>query len=202
MPLDKQPEFPVIEGVLFAHVPEWPGYAVSDDGLVWTCLHGRVAGKKLFNAAWTQLSSRPNKQGYQTVSLWNGCKKRWFPRVHQLVLLSFVGPCPTGMEVCHFPDHTKTNNRLSNLCYGTKKENGQQGIEQGVYPRGGKKIGAVISDATALEIITRRRGGERPAAIAKALGIKFHHVDNVLGGRAWRHLNGGNKVVPDEGVEP
>jgi hypothetical protein len=42
--------------------------------------------------------------------------------VHQLVLLGHIGPCPDGMECRHY-DGKCTNNRLTNLRWGTRKEN-------------------------------------------------------------------------------
>ena len=35
--------------------------------------------------------------------------------IPRLVLLAFVGPCPEGMECCHFPDRDVRNNKLNNL---------------------------------------------------------------------------------------
>ena len=45
--------------------------------------------------------------------------------VHELVLLAFVGPRPAMDERCEIRhlDGDKTNNHLSNLKYGTVKEN-------------------------------------------------------------------------------
>ena len=42
--------------------------------------------------------------------------------VHQLIALTFLGPCPEGMEVLH-NNGDPTDNRSSNLRYGTKTEN-------------------------------------------------------------------------------
>ena len=42
--------------------------------------------------------------------------------VHQLVLETFIGPCPEGFEVLHL-NHKPNDNRLCNLCYGTRSEN-------------------------------------------------------------------------------
>lgn len=43
--------------------------------------------------------------------------------VHRLVLEAFVGPCPPGMETRHVNDNNRTNNDLTNLAWGTKREN-------------------------------------------------------------------------------
>jgi len=43
-------------------------------------------------------------------------------KVHQLILRTFVGPRPDGMDVRHL-NGDKRDNRLENLTYGTRSEN-------------------------------------------------------------------------------
>lgn len=43
--------------------------------------------------------------------------------IYHLVLEAFVGPCPEGMEACHFPDRNRTNNHLLNLRWDTHINN-------------------------------------------------------------------------------
>lgn len=50
--------------------------------------------------------------------------------VHQLVLEAFVGPCPEGMQVCHWNDDG-LDNRLVNLRYGTASANRVDRIRNG-----------------------------------------------------------------------
>jgi hypothetical protein len=45
-------------------------------------------------------------------------------RVHRLVLETFVGACPPGMEACHWDDNA-SNNRLENLRWDTSLANKQ-----------------------------------------------------------------------------
>ena len=52
--------------------------------------------------------------------------------VHRLVLEAFVGPCPKGMECCH-EDGVRTNNRLSNLRWDTRKANHADAIRHGTH---------------------------------------------------------------------
>jgi hypothetical protein len=51
--------------------------------------------------------------------------------IHSLVLETFVGPCPDGLERLHRDDDPQ-NNRLSNLYYGTHAEN----MTMAAMPRG------------------------------------------------------------------
>lgn len=53
--------------------------------------------------------------GFVYVDLWkDGVKES--RRIHELVALTFNGPCPQGFEVYHL-DGDRTNNRLDNLGY-------------------------------------------------------------------------------------
>lgn len=58
-------------------------------------------------------------------------------RVHRLVLEAFVGPCPEGMEACHYDD-ASTNNRLSNLRWDTRGDNERDKVRNGNHRNGNK----------------------------------------------------------------
>lgn len=70
--------------------------------------------------------------GHIRVSPGRGGKKKTL-KVHRLVLLAFVGPCPDGMEALH-RDGNPANNLVENLHWGTKSENAQDQILHGVHP--------------------------------------------------------------------
>ena len=53
--------------------------------------------------------------------------------VHVLVLESFIGPCPAGMEACHWDDDP-SNNRLANLRWDTRSANTHDRVRNGVHP--------------------------------------------------------------------
>ncbi len=63
--------------------------------------------------------SKYDKYGHLGVSLWKNKEPKFF-RVHQLVMETFIGPCPIGMEICH-NDGNPANNNLDNLRYDTPK---------------------------------------------------------------------------------
>jgi hypothetical protein len=58
---------------------------------------------------------------YQTVAMYAENKPKRCT-VHRLVAAAFLGPCPSGHEVCHGPNG-KQDNRLTNLSYGTRSQN-------------------------------------------------------------------------------
>ncbi len=60
------------------------------------------------------------KYGYFVVTLYKeGIRQNI--RVHQLVALTWIGPCPNGKEVCHGPNGA-IDNSVGNLLYGTHKQ--------------------------------------------------------------------------------
>lgn len=61
--------------------------------------------------------------------------------IHKLVLTSFVGPCPDGMEACHFPDRDVTNNRLDNLRWDTHSNNEADKLIHGTDNRTANVLG-------------------------------------------------------------
>jgi hypothetical protein len=65
----------------------------------------------------------------------DGVKSRFL--IHRLVLETFVGPCPLGMECCHFNDD-KHDNRLTNLRWDTPSANQYDKVRNGRHPQSRK----------------------------------------------------------------
>lgn len=98
--------------------PSFEHYRVSNYGRVRN-RHGRIL----------KTSNLP--AGYEIVNLWKNNKQYTF-RMHRLVLNTFVGPCPEGMESLHIDDNPQ-NNRVDNLKYGTHAENIQAAVRRGTH---------------------------------------------------------------------
>jgi len=112
------------ETIQYRGIKDFPGYRIGDDGSVWTCrlTFTSLQGQNAPSFAWIKMSLPVREDGYVYVTLYRASRK--FTRyVHRLVLESFVGPCPEGMEACHYPDKTRSNNRLRNLRWDTRPEN-------------------------------------------------------------------------------
>jgi hypothetical protein len=100
--------------------PGWSAYEVSSRGRVRSVdrvlTDGREAGGK-------PLKPSKDKDGYRYVILVNG-PERWRVHVGRLVLFTFGGwPPEPGMEALH-GNGRRWDNRLANLRWGTKPENG------------------------------------------------------------------------------
>lgn len=110
--------------VEYRDIPGFIGYRVGSDGTVWTrCKTGGNENRfGQLGSTWRPRRVRVGTNGYPCVVLrQNG--RRVERMIHHLVMEAFVGPRPEGMEIRHFPDPTKTNVALANLCYGTSSEN-------------------------------------------------------------------------------
>jgi len=77
-----------------------------------------------------KLNMRNN--GYLAVELHNGESHEY--TVHRLVLETYVGP-RQGDMLCRHLNGIKTDNRLENLCWGTRSENAQDAIRHGTFPK-------------------------------------------------------------------
>ncbi len=103
-----------------ASLEEWrvtvhPDYEVSNLGRVRSYAHrggrGRAVSPHL-------LALHPDTRGYLSVHI----TARYNYRVHTLVALAFIGPCPPGHEVLHADDN-RINAAFENLSYGTRSQN-------------------------------------------------------------------------------
>ena len=83
------------------------------------------------------LASSPNTAGHLQVNLTKDGRGA-STRVHRLVLLAFVGPCPEGMQACHWDDD-KYNNHLSNLRWASGSDNLHDRVRNGRHHQARKK---------------------------------------------------------------
>lgn len=96
-------------------IPGHSMYSITDDGRVWSHHRNR----------WIRNTVRTyNGSGYHRVGLLisSSPKKYKYYYVHQLVMLTYIGKCPIGMEIDHV-DLDTGNNYISNLRYVTHIEN-------------------------------------------------------------------------------
>lgn len=106
-------------------IPGFPGYEISDQGRVrsWRPWRGQPVPRIM--------RPLPDRAGYLRVAPFRD-GRNVFRSIHRLVMEAFVGPLPDGMETRHL-NGDKTNNRLSNLAYGTRSENTYDQIAHGTH---------------------------------------------------------------------
>ena len=166
--------------VTYRTVPGFPKYRVGDDGSVWSqWKHPRNPDGK-----WKRLSF--GSSGYPEVHL-RSRGRNWHVRVHVLVLLVFIGPCPPGMEACHDND-IKSDCRLSNLRWGTRLSNRHDAVRNGKTSRGSNRPLAKMTEGDIPQIIAWRHVGRSLRWIAEQLGVKESQVSLAYRGLSWKHV--------------
>lgn len=118
-------------------VKGFPGYYAGSDGSVWSKwrTRGRAGGgrgvESYISDTLKQMKGVHRPDGYTRICLRKEGKGYDF-LLHRLILETFKGSCPEGMECCH-EDGNKSNCRLSNLYWGTRLENIQDAIRHGTF---------------------------------------------------------------------
>lgn len=100
--------------------------------------------------------------------------------VHQLIMLTFVGKPPAGTEVLHINGNPR-DNRLSNLRYGTRKENILD-----VYIQGGAWRKLSIDDVQGIRF--GLSCGIRESELASMFDVSLSTISSIKHGRSYRWL--------------
>lgn len=116
--------------------------------------------------------------------------------VHQMVARAFLGPCPEGKEVNHI-DNVRTNDRLYNLEYVTRKENVRHAMSLGVpYNRGTANPSAKLN-VEAVKVIRHmmsktsgrsRYGTQVRLKLAALFGVSKQTIFDVARQRSWKSV--------------
>lgn len=113
---------------------------------------------------------------------------QWNTSIHQVVALTFLGPCPDGKEIAH-GDGNPTNNRPENLRYATREENEADKLLHGTDSRGIKHVSSKLTEAQVLQIrYTYRQGGTTQKALGAEYGVSGRNISGIVRGKQWKHL--------------
>ncbi|NSX14034.1 HNH endonuclease [Cupriavidus taiwanensis] len=130
---------------------------------------------------------RPNADGYCRLELGIDGKKVSVS-VHVLVALAFIGPRPDGLLVLH-RDGNATNNRATNLRYGTSKDNQDDSREHGSMAVGSRQPHAKLREADVARILANSES-ETAADLARRYQVSHTLIRRIQQGRSWRHVSG------------
>ncbi len=92
-------------------IPGFPDYYADTNSNIWSYKkhQGSLVPRKL--------KLCKNKKGYLLVKIGGVVRQ-----VHRLILMTFIGKCPEGMQTCH-NNGIKDDNRVENLRWDTPKNN-------------------------------------------------------------------------------
>ncbi|MCC6419530.1 MAG: HNH endonuclease [Gemmataceae bacterium] len=168
-------------GVEYRDIQEFPGYRVGSDGSVWTLRY-----KGVRRNGWRQLGlSQRKRQGYITACFRQGGKNH-IRYVHRLVLEAFIGPCPDGMESRHMNGNPH-DNRLENLCWGTRQQNIEDKCRHGTILRGSDVPLAKLQERDIPIIVRLYQDGISGAIIGRAFGVSGGTIRDIASGKHWKH---------------
>lgn len=163
------------------------------EGRYWVSRSGWVMGRRKI------LSPSHPKGKYPMLNLYkNGTYKT--VRVHQLILETFVGPRPKGMEACHL-DGNPANNALTNLRWDTDKVNTSHRKIHGRDTIGERHGSAKLTDAKVRIIRELNLSGLPWSEIADHYGVCESTIRNIIKRKTWRHVPALSDLAKIEGGE-
>ncbi|MCP1540007.1 hypothetical protein J2W79_005142 [Methylorubrum extorquens] len=124
--------------------------------------------------------------GYPMVTL---CKdgKRKRVAVHTIVLNTFVGSCPPGMECLHDNDD-RADPSLDNLSWGTRQQNLADRDARGRQARGERNGGGGKLTENDVRAIRALAGKEKGADVARNYKVTKEMIYGIWNNKTWRHV--------------
>jgi len=176
--------------VQYRDITGFPGYRVGDDGSVWsrwrTCRWGTLLTDKWHRLKASVKKDRTAGRAYLYLNLVHNGKAQSC-RVHRLILQSFIGPCPLGMESRHL-DGNPANNRLDNLRWGTPEENRADNQRNDRHIKGERHPLVKLTEKQVLAIRARRTAGASLRELAAEFGVGVPTISSIANRRSWKHI--------------
>lgn len=156
-------------------IPGYDDYSITKDGRVWSHISNM----------W--LKPVRDRGGYLYIHL---CKNGGphTRKIHRLVLETYVGPCPDGMECCH-NNGICTDNRLENLRWDTHSNNAYDSVKHGTWADNrGEKHGRAKLNELQVRIIRRllEFGNMTQREIAPIFGIHETIISKIKSRKIWK----------------
>ena len=153
-------------------------YDISDQGRV-RSWRNRQYGRRRNS---TLMKPKRSPAGYLVLKFSSGGKK-FYLSVHRLVLETFVGPCPEGMQGCHGNGNSE-DNRLVNLRWDTPKNNYLDRVRHGTVSR----HRAVFTDDQVRVIRDLVASGTPQADLARHFGVTKTCIGYIVKRKAYAHI--------------
>lgn len=134
------------------------------------------------------MAQRLTKNGYMMVLISAGCQKVTCCYVHRLVCAAFNG-AREKQDVNHV-NHSRSDNRIENLEWCSRKENMAHCRRAGRTLRGERNNGAKLSEAQVIEIRALAGKGLMQKDIATIYGVGNNTISRIVRGLRWNHVGG------------
>jgi len=139
------------------------------------------------------MRQRVGKDGYMRVTLQNKKGKKEVIATHLLVGRAFL-PKPkasraggrAGRQVVRHKDGIRKHPRLSNLEYGTEKDNSKDKLRHGTDARGERNASSLLGEDEVDEVL-EMKGLMTQQEIADEFGISRQAVSDIHRGITWAY---------------
>ena len=156
-------------------IPEFPGYYITQDGQVWSNKSNRF------------LTTGKHVDGYAVVGMFKH-KKVYSSSIARLLLTTFVRPPLPGEEARHLND-IKTDDELSNLAWGTHKQNGKDMIRNGHSGVGERNGNSKLFPLDIINILYLCQEKQKAQTeIAKMYGVTQSMISYINLGKFWKNI--------------
>jgi hypothetical protein len=162
------------------------GYRFGSEGSIWSRWY--LGGTGRLGSNWRRRKLTLT-DGYLTIRLTVGDRKKTY-RVNRLICEAFHGPCPPGMECCHDPDHTPTNNRANNLRWDTSKANKADAERHGRRAKGARNGRAKLTEYDIPTIRNMITDGISMTRIAELYKVDPAVIRRIASRKLWSHVTG------------
>ena len=171
----------------------YPAYGIDTSGAAYSKLKMRSKGyargsEWIIGDSWKKLKPSVDNFGYPSIGVTHEKRSKRF-RIHELVLLAFVGPRPSGKIARHFPDRSPTNNQLSNLSWSDPWMNQKDREYQGSRCHGSDFSHAKLDETKVQEIRELYRQGKGSMRmIAEMYGVCTQSIHLIINRVTWKHV--------------
>ncbi len=162
--------------IVWNPIPGYEGYYASKDGKI-------LSTKKKNPIIMSQIKA---KDGYLYVFMYENGKmeKVW---VHRAVLMAWDRLPNLEEETRHLND-IPYDNRLENLCWGTREENVADKRRNGGLPIGERSGSHVLTEDQVLEIREKFSGDMSSTDLSEEYGVSKNTILEIAKGNTWKHL--------------
>lgn len=158
-------------------------YAANRSGEIWSFFHDKW--KKLKPKPAGSMCRYDKNKAYRQV-----CVKhptgRVYRYVHHLIMLTFVGPMPRGKQ-CRHLDGCCTNNKLSNLSYGTREDDMRDRVRLNSQ-RGSNNGASKLNEKKVMQIKIELCRNVSQYVVANKFNVSQSTVSNIACGKSWSHV--------------
>jgi len=166
-----QNKTPVPKGMV--QIPGFPRYYVNLKGQVWS----QCSGGYLKDIG---------SKNYSSIGLYEGAKKAYWSKA-KILLTTFVR-LPAPKEVARHLDDDNSNNDLSNLAWGTIKQNGEDSVRNGKRPRGADHWKSKLQPLDVVNILINCSKREDKIRFANMYKIVTTTIYSICAGESWKHI--------------